>query len=102
MWAWDARQQFGLAGVALAAIGCVRLWLHARPWAVLIVGAYALSTAFALTYNVGDPHVFLLPGHFLTALAAGAALMPSAAPRERRSLARLPAVAACFVLAYAG
>jgi hypothetical protein len=36
--------------------------------------AYIVNTAFALTYNVGDTHVFLLPGHFFTAFAAGAGM----------------------------
>jgi hypothetical protein len=74
MWAWDARQQFGLVGLALAALGAVRVWSLSKPWAVLVCLAYAISTAFALTYNVGDIHVFLLPGHFLMALAIGAGL----------------------------
>lgn len=82
MWVWDARQQFGAAGLVLAAAGVVRLWHISRPWAALVASAYAISTGFALTYNVGDPHVFFLPGHLLTALAAGAAVAPWAgAPR---------------------
>src|SRR5687767_4021294 len=76
MWAWDARQQFGLAGLALAAFGAVRLWWISARWAVLVWSAYAISTVFAITYNVGDAHVFFLPGHFLTAFAAAAALAP--------------------------
>ena len=36
----------------------------------LFFSAYILNTVFALTYNVGDPPVFLLPGHVFTALAA--------------------------------
>jgi len=72
MWAWDARLQFGLAGLVVAAIGTVRLWALSRAWTILIVSAYAINTLFALTYNVGDPHVFFLPGHALTALAVAA------------------------------
>lgn len=74
MWAWDARQQFGIAGLALAALGAVRVWSLSRPWAVFVWLAYAITTIFALTYNVGDTHVFLLPGHFLIALTIAAAL----------------------------
>lgn len=76
MWAWDARQQFGIAGITLAVLGAVRLWRVARPWAVLVIAAYAVCTLFALTYNVGDPHVFFLTGHFFTAFAVAGALGP--------------------------
>ena len=98
MWAWDARQQFGLFGLAIAIVGGIRLWTQWRPWALLVLGAYTISTIFAFTYNVGDPHVFFLPGHFFTALAAAAGVAPS--PHPRRALTRhlLPAV----LLLYAG
>jgi hypothetical protein len=71
MWVWDARQQFGVIGLALAGFGAIALWWRSRPWAVLVWSAYLVNTIFALTYNVGDTHVFFLPGHFFTALAAG-------------------------------
>jgi hypothetical protein len=73
MWGWDATLQFGLAGVVVAMIGIVRLWGDSRACALLVVSAYAINTIFAFTYNVGDPHVFFLPGHVLTALAIAAA-----------------------------
>lgn len=72
MWVWDARLQFGLAGLAVAAIGALRLWAASRPWAMLLISAYVINTIFAVTYNVGDPHVFFLPGHALTAIAIAA------------------------------
>ena len=68
MWWFDARQQFGVdrapprgrrRGPALddfAAVGDG-----------LVVLAYAFNTVFAFTYNVGDTHVFYLPGHLFTA-----------------------------------
>jgi len=87
MWAWDARQQFGLAGLALAALGAIRLWSLSKPWAVFVWLAYAITTAFALTYNVGDTHVFLLPGHFLLALAIAVALGSWRDARLRYTLA---------------
>jgi hypothetical protein len=80
MFLWDARQQFGAAGLALAACGAVRLWWISTRWAALVWSAYVISTIFAVTYNVGDAHVFFLPGHFLTAVAAAAALAPSIRP----------------------
>jgi hypothetical protein len=74
MWWFDARQQFGVAGLMIATAGVIGLWRTSRPWAVLIVTALAINTAFAFTYNVGDTHVFFLPGHLMTALCAGAAV----------------------------
>ena len=108
MWAWDARQQFGVPGLVLAAAGALRVWWISRPWAVLLWTAYVISTLFALTYNVGDAHVFFLPGHFFTACFAGLALSPPAtwpphaegpARTTRRVAAALVATAA---VAYAG
>jgi hypothetical protein len=91
MWAWDARQQFGIAGLFLAALGAVRLWSLSKAWAVFVWLAYAISTAFALTYNVGDTHVFLLPGHFVIALmiAAGVAHWRSARLRHALTIGAL-------------
>ena len=78
MWWFDARQQFGIAGLVLAAIGAVRLWTISRPWATLVTLGYAINTLFAFTYNVGDTHVFYLPSHLFAALAAGMAVAQSA------------------------
>lgn len=74
MWMFDARQQFGIAGAALAFAGVILMWARSRTWSVLLIGSYVICTGFALTYNVGDTHVFFLPGHFITALYAGAAV----------------------------
>lgn len=87
MWAWDARQQFGLAGLALGAFGAIRVWSLSRPWAVFVWLAYAIATAFALTYNVGDTHVFLLPGHLLVAVTIAAGLGHWRSARLRYTLA---------------
>lgn len=87
MWWFDARQQFGVAGLAMAAVGAIGLWLMSRPWAVLVLASYALTTAFALTYNVGDSHVFFLPAHLMTAFCAGASV---AAVTRRAGLHGLP------------
>jgi len=95
MWWWDARQQFGIAGLSLAAAGAIRLAATARPWAMLVITAYAISAAFALTYNVGDVHVFFLPAHFFTAFAAAAAVAPS-------GRARWPVAIGILAIAVAG
>jgi hypothetical protein len=84
MWWFDARQQFGVIGLLLAAIGVVRLWIVFRPWAVLVILSYAINTLFAFTYNVGDTHVFYLPSHLFTAFAAGAALGRFAGSKRTR------------------
>jgi hypothetical protein len=106
MWMWDARQQFGVAGLVIAAIGAIRLWWISRPWAVLAWSAYAISTAFAVTYNVGDTHVFFLPGHLLTAFAVAAAVAPGAAVRRVRfaapALRVTRVIGMAAVLLYAG
>jgi hypothetical protein len=95
MWWFDARQQFGIAGIAVAVAGAAALWTRWRRWAVLVLVAFAINAAFALTYNVGDSHVFFLPGHLFTAFAAGAAVTWARAPRTR-------AAAAMLLLLYAG
>jgi hypothetical protein len=107
MWWFDARQQFGVAGLGLAVVGAVRLWMMSRPWATLVTVAYAINTAFAFTYNVGDTHVFYLPGHLFTALAAGVALAPPVgrafmARPTRTMKVRATHVIALVVLLYAG
>jgi hypothetical protein len=82
MWWFDARQQFGAAGLLLAAVGAFRLWVIARPWATLVLLAYGINTLFAFTYNVGDTHVFYLPGHLFTAFLAGGALARLGGPAK--------------------
>jgi hypothetical protein len=102
MWLWDARQQFGLVGLAIAIAGAVRLWRTAAPWALLVSVAYAISTVFAITYNVGDPHVFFLPGHFLLAFAAAGAFRTRVEAGFSRPAHRAWQVVAVLALAYCG
>jgi hypothetical protein len=105
MWWFDLRQQFGIVGLVLAMLGIVRLWRNSRPWALLVIVAYAINTVFAFTYNVGDTHVFYLPSHLFMAFAAGALLgWPQSAvgfvhPRFRRVLT---VAATSLVIVYAG
>jgi hypothetical protein len=116
MWWWDARQQFGVVGLALAVAGAVRIWRISRIWAIVLWLAYACTSAFAFTYNVGDSHVFFLPSHYFTALFAGIAItwLPIAVAADTsRGTAALPgrratasvllqSAAVLFVVAYIG
>ena len=72
MYWFDLRQQFGVPGVVLAAIGFFYvLWRWPRR-AILLLVLYAANLAFAWTYNVGDAYIFFLPSHYAVALWAGA------------------------------
>lgn len=82
---FDLRQQFGVAGAILGAIGAGWLWQRKRRAFALLGAAWAVTAAFAFWYNVGDTHVFFLPAHGVFALFAGAgaaALLGAAAPRR--------------------
>lgn len=109
MYWFDLRQQFGVAGVALAAVGIAWLLLprsmpghlsrisRRRVCATLVL-LYLVNWVFAFTYNVGDAHVFYLPSHLIVAIAAGigaSAILDIAG--TRRHIAALAAVA---VVAY--
>ncbi len=104
MWWFDARQQFGAVGLLLAVVGAVNLWAISRPWATLVFLGYAINTLFAFTYNVGDTHVFYLPGHMFTAFLAGTALAQLQSPVARAFKARAigARVLTGLVLLYAG
>jgi hypothetical protein len=95
LFAFDMRQQFGAMGVLAGFGGLVALWTMSRPWAMLVVLAYAINTLFALSYNVGDPHVFFLPGHYFIALAAGC-LVAVGARRSSYAAAAAALVALSF------
>jgi Protein of unknown function (DUF2723) len=109
MWWFDARQQFGVIGLLLAVAGGFRLWQLSRPWAVMVLTAFATTTVFALTYNVGDSHVFFMPSHFLAALCAGVAVFgrmavraPALAGPEGRPLRTAGTLVACAAILYCG
>jgi hypothetical protein len=100
MWWFDIRQQFGVIGALLAAVGVVRLWMISRPWATLVVLAYVINTIFAFTYNVGDTHVFYLPSHLFMALMAGVAICPSGGSKRTRPTLHI--IATITVVLYGG
>lgn len=65
------REQFGLLGLALAGLGVLSLLRRPREWALLAL-AFAVQTAFALQYRVGDVEVFFLPAFLLAGMFLGA------------------------------
>jgi hypothetical protein len=100
LFAFDARQQFGYAGLLTGVLGAVALWRMSRPWAVLVFLSYGINTAFAFSYNVGDPHVFFLPGHYFVALAAGC--LVGVAARAGGYVGRVAIVLALVFVAWRG
>lgn len=100
MFAFDATLQFGTAGLVLGAAGLFALWRQSRPWAWLVGIAYLTNTLFAITYNVGDVHVFFLPGHYFVAFSAGAAA--AAAARMLQSRRAATAIAATCLFGWIG
>ena len=72
MYWFDLRQQFGVPGIVLAAVGvCLRDGRWPRR-GLLLVLVYAANLGFAWTYNVGDAYIFFLPAHYVVALCGGA------------------------------
>ena len=74
MFAFDLHQQFGWLPVVAAIVGAAALAVRAPRRLLLLSTWYAATLAFALTYNVGDTHVFLLPAHLVVALLVAPAL----------------------------
>lgn len=95
MYWWDLRQQFGLLGIAISALGVLVMLRGVAAVAVALLVAYAATFAFAFIYNVGDTHVFLLPSHQVVATfgAAGAAAVLTMAARAGRRWHVLTALA---------
>lgn len=98
MFLFDVHQQFGWPVVGLSAIGIVALARTDRARLALLVMWLVCTAAFGLTYNVGDPHVFLLPTHLTIAVLAAPgiawsaewiALAAGAAARPAMTLAML-------------
>ena len=68
MFFFDVHQQFGWPFVGLSAIGAVAVARTDRTRLALLMTWMICASAFGLTYNVGDPHVFLLPTHMTIAV----------------------------------
>lgn len=96
MYAFDLRQQFGLAAIVLAMAGLLVLASQNRRRALLLLLLYGVNVLFAYSYNVGDTHVFYLPSHLVVALlvAPGIAFLGT---RLRR-----PHLVAALLIVYAG
>ncbi|HWW86099.1 MAG TPA: DUF2723 domain-containing protein, partial [Vicinamibacterales bacterium] len=75
MYWFDLKQQFGLAGPLLAALGAFQLARTNLSRAALFSLLYLVNAGFAYSYNVGDTHVFYLPSHFIVALLAAPGLV---------------------------
>lgn len=100
MFLFDLRQQFGISGALLACVGAVALWRAHRPWGALVALAYVVNTMFALTYNVGDPHAFFLPGHYFVALAAGCGVAAGLRTRWARAHRAVAIAATAAAIGY--
>ena len=92
MFAFDVHQQFGWPALLVAAIGVATLVRAAPARAWLLLLWLAASAVFALTYSVGDTHVFLLPFHFVVALLIAPGLVWLARQGSKALGPRAPAV----------
>lgn len=100
MYWFDLRQQFGVPGAALAAVGfgyVVWRW-PGRGMFVLLL--YTANLAFAWTYNVGDAYIFFLPSHYVVALCAGAGIAAIVALSARMSNRAVAAGVGAVLLLY--
>jgi hypothetical protein len=88
MYLFDLAQQFGWLLPIASVVGIYALFRRSVPRGVLLGGAFVASLAFALSYNVGDSHVFFLPSHLALALlmAVGLAHLDGVA-RTRAAIA---------------
>jgi MFS family permease len=70
MYGFDVVQQFGRIAPLVALAGAVHMIRTDWRRAILVIGIFGVTVLFALGYNVGDAHVFLLPPHLMLALLA--------------------------------
>lgn len=95
MYWFDLTQQFGRLLPIASAAGLYALYRRSPRRAILVGGAFLGNVAFALSYNVGDSHVFFLPSHLALALLMAVGL----AHLDRLARARGAIAAAAIVLA---
>jgi hypothetical protein len=100
MYWFDLRQQFGMPGIALAAIGFFYVLWRWPQRAILLLLLYAANLAFAWTYNVGDAYIFFLPSHYVVALSAGAGIAAITALCARVSSHSAATAAGVLILVY--
>jgi hypothetical protein len=79
MYVFDLHQQFGWPALGLAALGVSELAGSGKRAVLgLLLAIFGGTLLFALTYNVGDTHVFLLPSHLIVAIAIAAGISAAA------------------------
>jgi hypothetical protein len=100
MYWFDLRQQFGVPGVLLAAIGIAFVLARWPSRGLLLLLIYLANLLFAWTYNVGDAYIFFLPSHYVLALCAGAGVTAVASGMSRISDRRIAAVVGGLCLLY--
>lgn len=97
---FDLRQQLGIPGVWLAAIGMAYVLVRWPGRGLLLLLLYLASLIFAWTYNVGDAYIFFLPSHYILALCAGAGVAAIVALTSRISNRTLGTVVGMLCLLY--
>lgn len=97
---FDLRQQFGMPGVALAAVGFLSVLWRWPSRGMLLLLLYAANMAFAWTYNVGDAYIFFMPAHYIVAVCAGAGIGAAAAMTARFSNRAVATAGAALLLLY--
>jgi hypothetical protein len=100
MYWFDLRQQFGMPGIGLAAIGFFYVLWRWPARAILLLLLYGVNLAFAWTYNVGDAYIFFLPSHYVVALSAGTGIAAVTALCARVSSRAAAAAVGALILVY--